>query len=217
MRAWILSIAAICSVGCGSSERSTTSENAAPAPSAEVAKTAEAPATDASTMKTEPTAAPAAPAAEADAGAPSEPSIADPRPEWPTVTKEDEVPVCVFASYEERGKAPFVEQVRKQKLPAGAPLILGAFPPWCMNEKCDARPTLQCWIDQEGDGTLVVHSKFSVEHKPDSSCKGDCEIVAASCETPELPKGKYTLRHGTQTMEISVPGVLRDPCFKKAK
>lgn len=214
MRAWILSIAAICTVGCGSSERSATSENTATAPSAEAAKTIEAPASDASTMKVEPT---APPAAEADAGAPSEPSIADPRPEWPTITKEDEVPVCVFASYEERGKAPFVEQVRKQKLPAGAPLILGAFAPWCMNEKCDARPTLQCWIDQEGDTTLVVHSKFSVEHKADSSCKDDCEIVAASCETPELAKGKYTLRHGAQTMEISVPGVLRDPCFKKAK
>lgn len=140
-----------------------------------------------------------------------------PREGWSPITLDDEVPLCFFASYEERGKVPVVEQVKKQTLKPNATVILGAFGPWCMNEACDTEPSLQCWIDPEGEDTFVVHTRMHTEHKTDSKCSKDCPIIAADCETPELKPGTYTFKYGAESRTVKIPSVVRTPCFSTPK
>jgi hypothetical protein len=151
--------------------------------------------------------APAAPAAEAP-----------PKPKWPKegfseVTIVDRAPICVFESYRERGKAEFVDAAQRQKLRAGATVVFGAFAPWCVNEACDQRPSIQCQVEREGN-TLVLHTKYWGDHKDGATCTDNCRPILAGCETPELEAGRYTVQHGEQVFELKIPSVLRYPCFE---
>jgi hypothetical protein len=60
---------------------------------------------------------------------------------------------------------------------------------------------------------LIVHTRYFSFHKDGSSCTKDCLEVDSSCETPELPAGTYTVRHGDKTYKLQIPGVLRQPCL----
>jgi hypothetical protein len=126
----------------------------------------------------------------------------------------DTLPICAFSSVLEREKAPHLANVKKQKLRANSAVVFGVFPPGCLNDACDARPNLQCWIDREGD-TIVVNSRFSSIHKDGSSCTTECREVDSSCETEALAPGKYTVRHGDKSYKLQIPSVLRDPCFNR--
>jgi hypothetical protein len=143
------------------------------------------------------------------------PASSDGAPEWDTVRLEDEVPLCVFANYGERTKAPFLKDVRKQTLTADSRLVFGTFAPGCLNEACDAVPTLQCWVDSEPEpNTLVVHSRLSLKHKRGTACTKDCRPVMAGCETDVLKAGKYTVKYGMRAFSLRVPNVMRAPCLE---
>lgn len=161
---------------------------------------------------------PAAPATEppptAAAAPVAAPAVLEPKPGWSKLLVTDDVPLCAFADEHERGKALFVEQVRKQTLRANTPVTFGVFPPGCLNAACDDVPLLQCWVEAEGS-TLTVHSRFASVHKDGSSCSQDCLEVDSACETPALPPGKYTVRYGAKQFELRIPSVLRTPCFSR--
>lgn len=127
---------------------------------------------------------------------------------------DDEVPLCVFSDHEERDKAMFIENVHKVKVRPGSTLVIGAFAPGCVNEACYAIPTLQCWIDGITPDGFVVHSHFSADHKRGTVCTKDCRRVTASCETPVLEAGTYTVTYGKRTFRLRVPSVMKEPCFK---
>lgn len=138
-----------------------------------------------------------------------------PRPGWSSRRIRDALPLCVFANQEERNKAQFIKDVHKQVLPANSKVLFGVFGPGCLNEACDALPMLQCWVEQEGN-TLTVSSRFfSFHHDDGSVCDSDCLEVDASCETPVLKPGKYTVRHGDKTYGLQIPSTLKDPCFSR--
>jgi hypothetical protein len=134
--------------------------------------------------------------------------------EWDSVKLEDEVPLCVFADLGERAKAPFLKDVRRQTLTADSRAAFGTFAPGCLNEACDAVPTLQCWVEREQPNTLVVHSRLSLKHKRGTACTKDCRPVIAGCETEVLKAGKYSVKYGPRVFSLRVPGVMRAPCFK---
>lgn len=153
------------------------------------------------------------PAVLADAATPAAPSASGPS-SWPRVALDDAAPLCVFSSFKERGAAPFRKQaVKKQTLRAGESVVLGAYAPSeCVNEQCDDVPTLQCWIEQQGD-TLIVHSRYRARHKPDSHCSDNCREVTAGCATQPLAAGRYTLKHGDKSVPLKIPSVVRTPCL----
>jgi hypothetical protein len=196
MRPPILALAALSLLGCSSGAR-----EAAPAPERAI--------------PTPDKAAPE-PAAPVDAGAaPAPESAADkPREGWTFVETKDDVPLCVFASHFERSKAEHPQRAKKQKLAADSEIVFGAFGPGCMNEACDARPTLQCWVDHEGDSTLVVHARFFAEHKIDGKCAENCQPVLAGCPVGPLKAGKYTVKYGDRSFPLKIPSVVAKPCFK---
>jgi hypothetical protein len=134
--------------------------------------------------------------------------------EWVPFARKDDVPLCLFASDEARIKALFLKNVKKQLLRANSELYFGAFAPGCASQECVALPTLQCWVEREGE-TLVVHSRYSGEQHRERVCKDKCEEVTAGCPAPELPAGSYTVRYGDRTMTLKLPSVLREPCVRR--
>jgi hypothetical protein len=133
---------------------------------------------------------------------------------WSNRSLRDTLPICVFSSIAEREKAQLIQKVTKQTLAANSKVVFGVFGPGCLNETCDARPTLQCWVERDG-AVLNVHTLFFSFHKDDSTCTSECMEVDSSCETPELPAGKYTVRHGDKSYQLQIPRVLREPCLNR--
>lgn len=145
--------------------------------------------------------------------APAPPAPAyQPKAGFSEVKVEDGVPLCVFPDVQAWYEAKHLRDVGKQKLRAKSSVVIGAFGPWCVHESCDQRPSLQCQVERQGD-TLVVRSRYWGEHKDGATCTQDCKSVTASCTTPELEAGTYTVKHGEATFTLEIPGVLREPCF----
>jgi hypothetical protein len=151
---------------------------------------------------------------------PQAPMPAEERPEFMRqgfreLSIRDELPLCVFSSVEERAKAGVVDDVKpKLRLRANEKLVFGVFPPWCLNEACDARANLQCYLEARGN-TIIVSSRFFSFHKEGASCSGDCLEVDSSCQTTALSPGKYEVRHGDKTYKLQIPGTLRDACLNR--
>jgi hypothetical protein len=159
--------------------------------------------------------APSTPAQRVDAAAPAATPAPERSPaEWENVRLEDETPLCVFAGHAERGDALTLRDVRKQTLRANTRAVFGTFSPGCVSEACDAVPSHQCWVDREQPNTLVVHSRFKLEHKRGAVCTEACSPVVAGCETDVLRPGKYTVKYGARSFNLQVPSVVREPCFK---
>lgn len=161
-------------------------------------------------------ATPSAPTTEKSAPEPAkEPSHDAPPPPagWSAQLVTDEVPLCIFSDYVEREKAAFINQVTKQKLKADTAVVFGAFAPRCLHRECDDDPTLQAWLDEEGENTFVVHSRFHVLHKDGATCTKNCERVIAGVQTRDLKPGTYTVKYGKLTRQFTVPGVLKSPCL----
>jgi hypothetical protein len=140
-----------------------------------------------------------------------------PSPEFPKagfseVRVIDEAPLCVFPSYQEFRKVKFPEQAKEQTLQAGSKVVFGAFAPWCVNENCDQRPSLQCEAKVHGE-SIVVTSKYWGDHKDGAKCTSNCRSITAGCPTPELKEGLYTVHHGKKQFELQIPTVLDKPCF----
>jgi hypothetical protein len=157
----------------------------------------------------------------ADAPAPPEPKPAqpetfkqrEPEPGFNLISHKDTLPICVFPSMTERVKAPYLKDVKPQKLAANSKVTFGVYGPWCLNEACDDRPTLQCWTEQDGD-TIVVKTRFSSFHNDAVQCTDNCMDLDTSCDSQlELAPGKHSIRHGDKTYTVKVPGTLKDPCF----
>jgi hypothetical protein len=144
---------------------------------------------------------------------PPEPDKPWPKPGWTAISVDNDVPICVFADFAERHRAQSLEQVEPQKLRAGASVVMGAFGPWCVNEACDLRPSLQCAVARGGN-TLTLRSRYWGDRKDGATCEGvPCRPITAGCETPALESGVYTVVHGERSFDFRVPGVLSSPCF----
>lgn len=132
---------------------------------------------------------------------------------WTPFARSDDVPLCMFARYEDWGDAQFLSNAKqKVALKAGRRLYLGAYVPGCADPECVRRVTLQCWTDVQGK-SITVHTRFSGQQQLDHPCANDCKPSSAACETPPLVSGVYTLTHGGQQRTIRIPGVQEPACF----
>lgn len=154
------------------------------------------------------------PAPEPPKDKPSSDFVGYPKEGWTKMKLQDQTPLCVFSSVQEREKALFLNQVRKQTLKANETVWFGAYGPYCINPACDDLPTLQCLVDREGS-TLKVQARYIGYHKDGSKCTDDCKEVTAGCETPKLEPGTYTVQYGDNTYSLKIPSTLKDPCFKR--
>jgi hypothetical protein len=143
---------------------------------------------------------------------PAEPPPYKPKPGFRELKVEDVSPLCLFPDVQAWFAAKHLRDVGPQRLRAAEPVVIGAFGPWCVHESCDQRPSLQCSVERTDD-TLVVRSRYWGEHKDGSRCTTDCRSITASCQTPPLEAGTYTIRHGVEAFTFKVPSTLSAPCF----
>lgn len=147
---------------------------------------------------------------------PAPPAAGDDKPGWSKLSRTDDLPLCAFSDYAQREQAQLLSAAKApQKLRANEKVVLGVYGPHCLNEACDERPNLQCWVEREGPSVLSVHARFSSLHRDGSSCSEQCMEVDSACETEALAPGKYTVRYGAKTYKLTIPGTLRDPCLSR--
>ena len=147
---------------------------------------------------------------------PSTDPVGYPKQGWSKQAVHDTLPLCVFSDVDQREAAQFVDQVKAQKLAANHSVVFGAFAPHCINEACDDLATLQCSVRREGQ-KLTVTARYWAYHKEGSSCTDQCREVTASCETPELEPGTYSVSYGAETYALQIPSRLRAPCLNLPK
>lgn len=122
------------------------------------------------------------------------------------------MPVCHFSSWADWKETEFIEKVKPSaKLRAGHTINFGVFAPSCAAEACVRNAMLQCWADVEGN-VITLHSKYAAFEKPGVTCATECVSVTAQCNTPQLPKGEYTVVYGADTWKLRVPGEVRPAC-----
>jgi hypothetical protein len=81
----------------------------------------------------------------------------------------------------------------------------------CFSGSCTRNEVARCEVTLEGN-ELVASSHFEWEVKG-GECTLDCGQLFAECETPPLPAGSHTLRHGKASMSLEVPGSVPCECL----
>ena len=78
----------------------------------------------------------------------------------------------------------------------------------CLSSSCDEVVEANCTATLEGT-TLTVRSDITVSRSKKNQCTLDCGSASATCETPPLPEGQYTVVYGDATAELTVPVAMR--------
>ena len=112
---------------------------------------------------------------------------------WTPLTQEDVGATCIQGG----GDEPAVVKVN-----AGV----------CLSSSCSRRGEERCEVAVDGD-RLVVTSFFSWEEATGDrlDCTLDCGMMIAACSAGDLPAGDYTLVHGGDEGEVTLPAPPCDP------
>lgn len=97
------------------------------------------------------------------------------------------------------------------QLAADKPLTIHVKSDECMSA-CDRHSKQNCALHREAD-QLILTSKFSWEEPDDGSCTLQCIVNVATCKSEPLPAGHYTIVHGDQRMELTIPSEVEDDCW----
>lgn len=151
--------------------------------------------------------------APAPAPEPAAPPVA--RPGWREVSRENNLPLCVFADERERAQVKALTQVKKQLFRGDRSVVFGVFAPHCIHPDCAELATLQCSVERSGN-TLRLQSRYVGLHKEGASCRDGCREATAGCESPVLEPGEYTLEYGGTTIPLKIPSSLNMPCFRRS-
>lgn len=123
--------------------------------------------------------------------------------------RTDEGAVCVHSSQPE----PF-ELPTSQSFAEGAPVYLQFTFPECLSSSCDTEREAFCELSREGETFIVsTHAAWRSNRNPLVGCTEDCGRLGATCQTPPLGAGTYTVRHGGNSVTFTVPSELDEaPC-----
>jgi hypothetical protein len=129
-----------------------------------------------------------------------------------TVTLESSGKVCMSSESNGRTWVTYLgSQMPPEQLVVDQPLTFTvAFEP-CLSSSCDTNRMAECDVAVEGD-TIVVSSTGSFDRMR-GSCTKDCGSLTATCSSPPLPEGRYTVVYGLGEMLIELPSTLADPCL----
>lgn len=74
----------------------------------------------------------------------------------------------------------------------------------CISSSCEKIVSAECECDVEAN-TIQVTSRGVFDRNMDTDCTGDCNKMVARCESEPLEPGKYTVYHGDQSIEVTIP------------
>lgn len=119
---------------------------------------------------------------------------------------QDEGRLCVYASE----PAPFDQS--PQDFVADAPVYVQVTHHGCLSSSCTADRESACTIDIQSDVFTVSSQGGYIEQPGDfAGCTDDCAILAGTCSTAALPAGTYTIRHGADTLTLTIPSSNQTP------
>lgn len=74
----------------------------------------------------------------------------------------------------------------------------------CLSSSCDEVVESSCTATLDGD-TIVVEASATVRSSSRGPCTLDCRPAVASCQTPPLAEGTYTIVYGEDQVPLTVP------------
>lgn len=97
-------------------------------------------------------------------------------------------------------------------LEADAPLHVAVIHSDCLPRRCTRRAKAHCKLTVSGE-QVTLSSSFEWEEPMDEvECSLLCDRPFATCDSEPLPEGHYTLRHGSRTIPLEVPGPAKADC-----
>lgn len=113
--------------------------------------------------------------------------------------RENQGAVCALSS---QGRA----WTEAQSFEEGAALQLQYFVDQCLSSSCDTERSATCTAVVEGN-VIQVETRAQWQGPPSTgaACTTDCGLLTASCATPPLAAGEYTIRSGDHEVAITVP------------
>jgi hypothetical protein len=123
---------------------------------------------------------------------------------WEDRELDDEGQICLNAAS--------ASAVEKVDLAVGVPLSVQVNAPACLSSACSRNAQVSCAVELRGR-ELLLSSRFRWEEATKGSCTDDCNSLSASCETPPLAAGVYTLKHGAVAYTLTLPSSLPKSCL----
>jgi len=123
----------------------------------------------------------------------------------------DEGALCLLSDANHT-RAHFVPDMEAQQVRADQPLVIQVAGTECLSASCDVDRKASCEARLEG-ATIVVSSRLEWKSGDMSVCTSDCGSLAATCATPPLPAGTYTVQFGSMPdRSIVIPSTLTPAC-----
>jgi hypothetical protein len=96
-------------------------------------------------------------------------------------------------------------------LQADRPAQIVVVIPSCLSASCSHDPQAACSAAVTGDRIdITSRASFLMDS---GVCTKDCRGLSARCLTPPLAAGIYLVRHGADSMTVTVPSVVPVPCM----
>jgi hypothetical protein len=121
--------------------------------------------------------------------------------------------ICLFPDDVDPGNA-FLPPSEPLLFQADHPARVTVMAPACLSGSCSHDAQAACTVSVQGN-VLEVASTASFRDEG-SVCTTDCGALVARCATPPLPAGTYQVRHGVETITLTVPSTAVPPCAGKA-
>ena len=114
-------------------------------------------------------------------------------------TRENEGAVCVLSQEQDQ------TWQTPQDFASGHEVFVRYYVDVCLSSSCDTDREATCTVALEG---TVIHVESRAQWSSQSGpggCTTDCGLLTATCRTPPLPAGTYTVRHGGEEVALTIP------------
>lgn len=115
-----------------------------------------------------------------------------------TQTFRDAGSICVFATSVD---------AQEEEYEVGAPLMVRAQTPGCLQTNCYEVAVAECSMNIEGL-VISVTSWFEIKLLDRIQCKSDCAFADATCSLESIDsEGLYEIRFGGTTADLEIPSI----------
>jgi len=128
-------------------------------------------------------------------------------------TFKDQGEICLFPAGVDPGSV-FLPPQQALSFRADSPVQVRVQAPTCLSGSCSHNLMATCTAALKGNVIEVTSAASYVEEG--NTCTLDCKALVASCTTPPLPAGTYQVRHGADTITVTVPAMVVPPCAGRA-
>lgn len=125
--------------------------------------------------------------------------------DWQSRTVVDLGSVCLYDDAQAAADG-WMGGAVDQVFSADAPAVVGFVAADCLSSSCSRNSATSCGVSLDGT-TLTITGTASYEHNVADgvACTSDCGILSATCVTPALPAGNYTVVFDGLSGSLTIP------------